>query len=210
MTPARLILASASPRRRDLLLQLGLDHEVDAASVDEGVVGAETPAEHVERLARRKARAVASRRSKGLVLGGDTIVLCDGEILGKPDSPGEAVDMLMRLAGRSHEVVSGLALVDAGAAGRPCWSRVDRTRVEMRPFDRVTAEQYVATREPLDKAGAYGIQGQGGALVTAVEGDYTTVVGLSLSGLVRLLDEAGWSYAFGSRLARARPSEGRS
>lgn len=204
MTTPRLILASASPRRRDLLHQLRLPHDVEPASIDEGVVPGESPTEHVRRLALEKARAVAEGRDRGLVLGGDTVVVCDGDILGKPNGSADAIDMLLALQGRTHEVLSGLALVEPSPQGARHWSRVDRTRVEFRPFDRAIAAAYVATGEPLDKAGAYGIQGLGGALVTAVDGDYTTVVGLSISGLLRLLDEAGWSYSFG-RLVRHEP-----
>jgi septum formation protein len=197
LTSPRLVLASASPRRRDLLLQLGLDHEVESADVDEAVIAAETPAAHVERLARAKALAVAQRRPGALVFGGDTVVVLGDRILGKPTSAPEAVEMLLGLSGRTHEVFSGLALVAGQGGVRRCFARYDSTRVTFREFSREVAERYVAAGEPMDKAGAYGIQGLGAALVTSVEGDYTTVVGLSISGLLQLLDEAGWAYAFG-------------
>ena len=197
MTSPRLVLASASPRRRDLLLQLGLPHEVEVADVDEAVLVGESPEAHVERLAGDKALAVAPLAADGLVLAGDTVVVSRGRILGKPRTREEAIEILLELSGRSHEVFSGLALVAGQGAERRCLTRHDRTRVTFRSFDRQVAELYVAAGEPMDKAGAYGIQGLGAALVTSVEGDYTTVVGLSVSGLMKLLDEAGWAYAFG-------------
>lgn len=203
MTSPRLVLASASPRRRDLLLQLGLQHEVEVADVDEAVLVGETPEGHVVRLARDKALAVARLASDPLVLAGDTVVVSGDRILGKPRTREEAVEILLGLSGRTHEVFSGLALVTGQGAERRCLARHDRARVTFRAFDRQVAELYVAAGEPMDKAGAYGIQGLGAALVTCVDGDYTTVVGLSVSGLMKLLDEAGWAYAFG----RLLPSE---
>lgn len=191
-----LVLASASPRRSALLRQLGLHHDVLPADVDETPLPGEAPAPHVERLARHKARVASARRPDALVLAGDTVVVADGRILGKPVDPDDAVAMLLALAGREHEVVSGLALALPGGSGG-LLARVDRTAVTFRPFDEVEARAYVATGEPLDKAGAYGIQGRGGALVTRVAGDYTTVVGLPVSGLVELLHRAGWSYRSG-------------
>lgn len=194
--PPRLVLASGSPRRTELLSRLGIAHEVDPAHIAEDVLPGEAPGPHVERLAREKARSVAARWPDVWVLAGDTVVVRDGEILGKPANEAQARQMLTGLAGRAHQVVSGLALAEPGT-GR-VYSRHDMARVVFRRLaDREIAE-YVATGEPLDKAGAYGIQGMGGALVTRVEGDYHTVVGLPLSGLVTLLEEAGLRYAFGS------------
>ena len=201
MTSPHLVLASASPRRRELLLQLGLKHTVERADVDEAVIADETPAAHVERLARAKALVVAGSFPDALVLAGDTVVVSRDRILGKPRSPREAVEMLLDLSGQTHEVFSGLSLVAGQGVEAECFTRHDRTRVTFRPFGREIAESYVAAGEPMDKAGAYGIQGLGAALVTSVEGDYTTVVGLSVSGLLALLDEAGWTYDFG-RLVR--------
>jgi septum formation protein len=191
-----LILASASPRRLKILRQLGLDPEVRPATLDETLEPGETPAEHVERLARAKAELVALDVPDALVIGGDTIVLRDERVLGKPQSPDHAVQMLMSLAGRDHEVLSALALV--GAHG--VVSRVHRTRVRFRDFDVAAARRYVATREPMDKAGAYGIQGLGAALVESLDGDYYSVVGFPVGVFLDLLGRAGWRYDFG-RLA---------
>jgi len=191
----RLVLASASPRRTALLAQLGLPHEVRPAHILEEAWPGETPVEHVERLAAAKASAVAASHPDALVLGGDTVVLLDDALLGKPTDTEGAVRMLLSLSGREHTVVSALALAGPAGAGP---SVVTRTaQVEMRAFDEWAARAYVATGEPMDKAGAYGIQGAGAALVSRVEGDYYTVVGLPVSGLIDLLREAGWPYGFG-------------
>lgn len=203
MTAPRLTLASASPRRSDILTRLGLAHDVLAADIDESPLPGERPGPHVERLAREKAAAVATDRPDRLVLAGDTVVVADDRILGKPADADEAVAMLMRLSGRAHDVLSGLALALPGAPPTLV-SRADRTVVRFRDFDERWARAYVATGEPMDKAGAYGIQGAGGALVTAVEGDYTTVVGLSIAGLMELLREGGWDYRFGTLHPRDR------
>jgi len=194
MIAPRLVLASASPRRTRLLDMLGIQHSVHPAQIPEDHLSGESPEAHVERLAGEKALAVASREPGALVLAGDTVVVRDGEILGKPTGPDDAVRTLLSLAGRQHVVASGLALCLAGV--RP-HTRVDLARVTLRPFDEAEAEAYVATGEPMDKAGSYAIQGRGAALVTSIEGDYHTVVGLSISGLVALLERAGWRYAFG-------------
>jgi septum formation protein len=191
----RLVLASASPRRTELLARLGLEHDVDPAHIPEEILADETPEEHVERLALSKAREVGARHPGCLVLAGDTVVVRDGSILGKPSDAAEAREMLTSLAGRSHTVLSGLALAGPGPA--EILSRHDVARVVFRPLTPQDVEDYVATGEPMDKAGGYGIQGMGGAMVTRVEGDYYTVVGLPVSGLVSLLAEAGWRYAFG-------------
>lgn len=188
-----LVLASGSPRRAALLTMLGLDHEVLPTRVDERVLPGETPPGHVERLARDKARAAADERPGALVLAGDTVVVRDGQILGKPDDEDHAVAMLVSLAGRSHVVATGTALRGPRGESR---SRVDLAQVRFRDFGEDMARAYVATGEPMDKAGAYGIQGLGAALVSRVEGDYYTVVGLPVSGVVELLEELGWRYSF--------------
>jgi septum formation protein len=190
----RLILASASPRRADVLRQLGLNPEIRAADVDESYMPGETPEEHVERLARTKARTIAAAQPEALVLGGDTVVVDSGRVLTKPDGPEAAVSMLMSLSGGQHHVCSGVAL--AGPHG--IVSSVVRTRVRMRAYPPEMAAAYVATREPLDKAGGYGIQGLGAALVDGIDGDYYAVVGLPVGGFIELLERAGWRYAFGS------------
>jgi len=193
-TPVRLILASASPRRLEILRQLGLDPEIRPARVDEALLPGEAATEHVERLARAKAELARLDVPDALVVGADTIVLREGRVLGKPEGPEHAVQMLMSLAGRSHEVLTGLAL--AGDHG--VCSDVARTLVRFRDFDVAAARSYVATGEPLDKAGAYGIQGLGAALAGGVEGDYYSVVGFPVALFMDLLERAGWRYDFGS------------
>ncbi len=194
MTVPKLVLASASPRRADLLGMLGLEFEIDPARLDEERLPGEAPASYVARLAREKAAEVAGRRPGDLVLAGDTTVVLDDAVLEKPTSEEEAVAMLVRLAGREHAVLTGLALAGPGGA---IHCRVDQALVEFRSFDEGVARAYVDTGEPMDKAGAYGIQSKGAALVRRVEGDFYTVMGLSVSGLIDLLGAAGWRYAFG-------------
>lgn len=172
---------------------LGLEHEVLRSRVEEAVLPGETPEAHVERLARAKAREVARRRPDALVLAADTVVVRDGEILGKPPDRDGAVAMLLSLAGRDHVVQTGSAMVGPDGTVH---ARVDVARVGFRRFGTAVARGYVDTGEPMDKAGAYGIQGRGAALARRVEGDYYTVVGLSVSGLMSLLEAHGWRYAF--------------
>lgn len=193
MGAPRLLLASASPRRADLLRRMGLEVEVRPADVDERYLPGESPAAHVERLARAKAEAVAREAPGALVVGGDTVVVHEGEVLGKPSDDEAAVRMLMSLAGRTHVVLSGIAL----AAPDGTRSRVGRADVRFRSFDAGFARAYVATGEPHDKAGAYGIQGLGAALVEEIHGDYYTVVGFPVGSFLDLLRDAGWRYLFG-------------
>ncbi|HUG42139.1 MAG TPA: Maf family protein [Longimicrobiales bacterium] len=198
MTQPRLVLASASPRRRQLLAQLGLVVEVRPAHVDETALPGEDPASHVERLAREKAATVAAEAEDALVVGGDTVVVVDGEMVTKPADRTDAVAMLLRLQGREHRVDTGVALAAPG--GRTV-SAVVSARVRFRGFDRATAEAYVATGEPLDKAGSYGIQGYGAVLVEEIRGDYFAVMGLPVARVVRLMEELGYRYGFGSLIA---------
>lgn len=207
MSPPTFVLASGSPRRSAILDLLGIRHAVDPADVEERPREGESAEAYVQRLAREKASRVARRQPGRMVLAGDTVVLLDGEILEKPAGPDAAARMLVALAGRRHRVATGLALAVPGQL----LSRVDTAEVLMRDFDRGVAERYVATGEPMDKAGGYGIQGRGAALVRRVEGDYYTVVGLPVSGLLDLLEGAGYRYAFGGGLeptARASPKGG--
>ncbi len=191
-----LVLASASPRREALLRQVGLAFEVRPSGVAEvGTVLAAggSPAEFVRQYAYQKALDVATHYHRALVLGADTVVTLDGHLLGKPESPEQAADMLRLLSGRTHEVHTGLALVRVG--GEPIDPQVDHvvTKVTFRslPADEIAA--YVATGEPLDKAGAYGIQGRGAVLVAGIEGDYYNVVGLPLARLAEMLRHFGVS-----------------
>ena len=188
-----LVLASASPRRRELLGLIGLSCEVIPADIDESWRNGEAPAPHAERLAREKAAAVAGSRPGAAVVGADTIVVLDGAILGKPRDADEAAGMLRLLAGRDHLVHTAVAV---GYRERVV-SAVETTRVRMRALDEATIAAYVATGEPLDKAGAYGIQGYGATIVERIDGDYFTVMGLPLFRLVVLLAEAGLRYRFG-------------
>lgn len=188
-----LVLASASPRRAQLLRMLGLTFDVVPAEIDETWREGEPPALHVERLAREKAMTVAARRPDALVIACDTIVVLDGEVLGKPRDAAHAVQMLMRLRGREHRVETGIAIA---APGHRLESSAEGALVRFRHFDQVTAEEYVATGEPLDKAGAYGIQGLGAALVDLIEGDFFAVMGLPVSRMISLLRALGWRYNF--------------
>ncbi len=174
---------------------LGLKFTIRPAQVPETVQPEESAEAHVERLARDKATAVASAHPGAVVLGGDTVVTLDDEILGKPSGPEHAEAMLLRLSGRTHTVASGLALVHPSGDVR---SGVSTTEVTFRELSSEFARAYVATGEPLDKAGAYGIQGLGAALVTEIRGDYYCVVGLPVALLLRLFEQAGWEYSFPS------------
>ena len=182
-----LILASKSPRRRDLLKLLGHPFTSTVSAVAETARPGETPAEHVTRLSREKAADIGESLAQGIVIGSDTVVVLDGDILEKPSSPEDAVGMVMRLQGRTHTVYTGFALHNA-ATGE-MMSDHKTTQVTMKPMDRELAERYVATGEPMDKAGAYGIQGYGAALITGIEGCYFTVMGLPLSKLAAALRE---------------------
>lgn len=182
-----LVLASASPRRRFLLDLVGFEFEVIPPSVDENEHADEDPATHVLRLSLVKAQSVAESLDDGLVLGADTIVLLDGEILEKPADEEEAFSMLSRLSGVWHVVYTGLAVVDASTGERATGYEMSRVRIrEMSPEE---IRAYIATGEPMDKAGSYGIQGYGAAIVESVEGCYFNVVGLPLVRLLRLLKE---------------------
>jgi septum formation protein len=185
------VLASMSPRRRELLALLGLACEINPADVDETWRNGEPPAMHAERLAQEK--AAARPRSGAVTIGADTIVVIDGAILGKPRDAAEASEMLRRLAGREHEVFTGVAVAYDGREA----SGVARTAVRFRALDDTTIAEYVATGEPLDKAGAYGIQGYGAVLVERIDGDYFTVMGLGLGLMVDLLERVGLRYRFG-------------
>ena len=191
-TPPRIILASASPRRAALLAQIGLHFRVQASELgDDGetALPGENPESHAARLALAKARDVAARLDEGLVIGADTVVVLGERMLGKPADPAEARAFLAALSGKTHRVISGVAVMDAATGRSEVATAV--TSVRMRPFDAAEAEAYVATGEPLDKAGAYGIQERGAVLVEAIQGDYFNVVGLPLVLLAELLRRFG-------------------
>lgn len=174
-----LILASGSPRRKEILDTMGLEFSVDVSDADESFAG--TPEEMVLELSRRKALAVASRHSGAMILAADTLVFGD-EVLGKPHSAEEAKRMLAELSGRWHSVYTGVTMIDT-RSGKTL-SRADVTRVHFVSMTAQDIDAYVATGEPLDKAGAYGIQGRGGMFIDRIEGSYSNVVGLPMA-LVR-------------------------
>ena len=189
----RVILASGSPRRHELLDMIGIAHEVVPADIDESYRNAERPVEHVARLAREKGAAIAHRFPDSLVISADTIVVIDGDVLGKPSGAEEARAMLRRLAGRTHVVFTAIA---ASLHGR-LESTVEEVSVTFLPLSNATIASYVATGEPMDKAGAYGIQGYGATIVQRIDGDFFSVMGLPLARLIALLAELGVRYDFG-------------
>ena len=193
MTPVRVVLASGSPRRHDLLNLIGIDHEVVPANIDESVRGRERPSKHAERLAREKASSVVGRDPNLVAIGADTIVLIDKKILGKPANSVDAGTMLRLLSGREHTVVTAVAV----ARGTKIVSGVEEVAVKFRKLSDDEIDAYIATGEPMDKAGAYGIQGFGATIVERIEGDYFAVMGLPLVRLVSLLADVGVSYGFG-------------
>lgn len=184
-----LILASSSPRRRELLEKLGCSFQVVPSQVEESIGGALAPDEYVKELSRLKALSVASGVSNGIIIAADTVVVLGGVILGKPETPGKARQMLHALSGKEHQVVTGLAVVDART--KKMEQEVVTTRVKFRQLDDELISRYVATGEPLDKAGAYAIQGKGALLVESIEGCYYNVVGLPLGTVNRLLEGFG-------------------
>ena len=200
---ASLYLASRSPRRRELLAGLGYRFRVVDAAIDESRVDAETPARYVERMAREKALAglaavdragAAHVGSSPLVLGADTIVVVDGDVLGKPRAGAEVLDHLERLSGRDHLVLSGVALASRGSEESAVGVRLSRNRVWFRPLSVSEREAYRATGEPADKAGSYAIQGLAAAFVTRLEGSWSAVVGLPLQETADLLARAGLPF----------------
>lgn len=184
------MLASTSPRRRELLAGAGFRFQVASPDVDESALAGESPESLARRLALAKALAVAPRAPRdACVLGADTVVVIDRVLLGKPRDRAEAVEMLLRLAGRTHRVLTGFALVVAGLAREE--SGVEESLVRMHAVDRATAESYAATGEPLDKAGAYAAQGAGGRFVAEIRGSRTNVIGLPLEALAPRLAALG-------------------
>jgi len=193
VTLPRLLLASGSPRRREILASLGVTFDVKSADVDESLLPGESAPDAAERLAREKAAAVASDERGAVVVAADTIVVVDGEAFGKPRDRAEAAAMLRRLQGRRHDVVTGVAVAANGAL----FSGRETTAVFFAPMSDREIDAYVATGEPDDKAGAYAVQGIGGLFVERVEGSPSNVVGLPVRLLGRLLDAAGLSWRAG-------------
>jgi septum formation protein len=178
-----LILASSSPRRAELLTSAGIPFEAVAVDVDESVQKLEPPGDHVRRLAREKAAAAFAQYPDDIVLAADTIVLVGGEMMGKPGDEADAVRMLRSLSGREHEVLTGVAIMSR----KGVMVEVVRTRVWFNPLTEGEIAAYVASGEPMDKAGAYGIQGLGSRFIDRIQGSYSNVVGLPVALVYRLL-----------------------
>ncbi len=185
----RLILASLSPRRYELLKQLGLDFEVIPSKIEEESIPHESPQEHVLRLAQSKALEVGSQFPEAWVIGADTIVYVEGLILGKPKDRQEALKMLRLLSGKEHRVFTGLSVchLRKGKAARESVETV----VKMKELDPIEMDWYIGTGEPLDKAGGYGIQGIGSYMIESINGSYTNVVGLPVCELFQMLRHLG-------------------
>jgi len=192
----RVILASQSPRRRELLALIGVEHEVMPADINEDVRADEGAVAYTERLAREKAAVIAAKHPDAYVIAADTTVVVDGDILGKPADVADAKAMIRRLSGRVHTVCTGIAV----AHGARTVSAVEQVGVTFRELSDAEIAAYVATSEPMDKAGAYGIQGWGATIVERVDGDYFSVMGLGLRRLVALFELQGVSYGFAQGL----------
>lgn len=189
MNNSAIVLASASPRRSELLESAGIRFSVVSGDIDETPFPGEEPIAHVLRLAEGKAGEVARRTAGRFYIGADTIVLCDGEIMGKPADNADATRMLKKLSGRVHQVITGFAVLDSQSGTVVC--RSVATDVKFKPLTDVEISAYVATGCPLDKAGAYAIQGGAAYMVERIDGSYTNVVGLPLCEVVTLLKELG-------------------
>ncbi len=185
----KIVLASASPRRKELLEKLGIPFQVEASEFTESGVQSLTPVETVKFLSLEKARMVSKKYPDALIIAADTIGVLDGKIIGKPDGAGDAVRMLRELSGRTHKVITGFTIMDSGTG--KTLTRTVATEVTFRKLSRREIEAYVATGEPLDKAGAYAIQGLGAVLVKEIKGDYYNVMGLPLSALAAALKRFG-------------------
>lgn len=193
----KIILASSSPRRRELLSTVGLEFEVIDPSADESMMKNETPEEFALRVCADKALSVSRDLDNGhVVIGADTIVVVDGEILGKPSGEVEAAAMLNRISGREHRVLTAFSIVKPGE--EILHREVVDTRVGVKPLAASEIEGYIKTGEPMDKAGAYGIQGIGSFLVKYIEGSYTNVVGLPVVELLEALRNLGIVELFGA------------
>jgi septum formation protein len=185
----KLILASASPRRKEILEMVGLDFEVIPGAVDESFLEGETPRDHVLRLSREKAEVVSMAHPDAWVLGADTVVLINGEVLGKPVTRDEAKMMLMKLSGRAHCVMTGFTILrKSSSAGL---SHVAESTVVFKAMSAEEMEWYAGTEEPYDKAGGYAVQGMGACLIREVQGSYTNVVGLPLCEVIDALRQLG-------------------
>jgi septum formation protein len=185
----KIILASASPRRKELLEQLGLLFETESSNCEEHIDSAAEPHELAKSLSLKKALAVAEKHRGSLIIAADTFIVLEGRILGKPHSEAEATEMLRTLNGKAHSVISGFTVLDTET--HKVFSRSVETMVHMKRLTPEEIEVYVRSGEPLGKAGGYAIQGVGAVLVKKIEGDYFNVVGLPLSALAESLKEFG-------------------
>jgi septum formation protein len=199
MTGCRVVLASSSPRRRQLLDLIGIPHEVRPPNIDESMRPREAPRRHAERLAREKATKTATRDPDLITIGADTVVVINRKVLGKPKDEAEAIHMLSQLSGREHTVITAVAV----ARGKKLRSAIEEVRVKFRRLREEEIKAYVATGEPMDKAGAYGIQGFGATIVECINGDYFAVMGLPLARLTALMRDLGVRYHFGEPLTLA-------
>ena len=197
MPPPPLILASASPRRAELLRAAGIPFETHVSDVDETLLPDEAAADFVRRLAKAKAQAIAETFPDRAVLGADTVVVVEGTVLGKPDDEEDARQMLQLLSDRTHQVLTGVCLIGPGVeaqgslGGRYVRVEVARTTVEFAPLSPAEIDRYVASGEPMDKAGAYAIQGLASRFVSRIDGSYSNVVGLPVALVARMCTTAG-------------------
>lgn len=189
MAQTPIILASSSPRRKELLSQAGVSFSIVVSGCDETPVPGESPREMVERLAIVKAAVVADHNTNAFVIGADTTVCINGEVLGKPESVEQACEMLAKIQGRTHEVLGGIAILNRARNLERVWSH--STKVTMAPMSAEVIARYVRSGEPMDKAGSYAIQGLGLQFVESVEGSYSNVVGLNISALMAELVKVG-------------------
>jgi septum formation protein len=183
-----LILASSSPRRQELLREIGIPFQVHAANINEDQLAGEAPIAYALRLAQEKAQVVSKQYPQSYVLGADTIVVIDGEVLGKPIDDADAARILRRLSGRTHEVTTAVSLVAPGTLAE---TRASTTKVYFREIAEAEIQQYVAGGEPMDKAGAYAIQGGASRWTDRIEGEFSNVVGLPLSLVTEMLKTTG-------------------
>jgi septum formation protein len=196
-TPAKIILASTSPRRAELLKNVGVEFELASGNVLERPHPDEAPPDYIMRISRAKVIAVAHQFESGLIIGADTEVVLDGQMLGKPEDEADAARMLNRLSGKWHAVMTGVALYNI--ASKKEVVDFEKTLVKFAALSRKEIEWYVKTGEPMDKAGAYGIQGFGGMFIEEIAGNYYNVVGLPLPLVYRLARRLGYSFLEQSR-----------
>jgi len=192
----KIILASASPRRKQLLKQIGLRFKVEPSNYEENIRSALEPHELAQKISLQKAEVVASKHKDAIVIAADTFIVFGGQILGKPGTEKEARKMLKMISGKSHSVITGLSIIDTGKNKK--LSKSVETKIHMRKLTPAEINAYVESKEPLDKAGAYAIQGLGAVFVEKIEGDYFNVIGLPLSALTEALKEFG-IYVLGKR-----------